>query len=845
MPSISNRCLSTSTGWLASLFVAGFICLPLPNALANELDDARALMRSGQYDEASDLAKAQVDKRVWNEAWPRLLIEGYLIRGEYEQAREVFESVVDRFGDSVRLKLLGRSVYRLNNDFEKGQQQVDAIESMLQRSPWRYSNRSDLIPLGEFFLLKGEDPKQVLKICYDQAIKLDPKNVEAHVATARMALEKNDAQVAAQALDRALKLDPDDPEILYMAARAWSGTERGSEANYLQQSLEKNGAFVPSLLLAAELQMDRERYAKAGEILDSIADINPKHPKLWALRAAIAHLVGDYEQEGTARRKALEPWQLNPEVDHTIGKQLSLHYRFLEGSEYQRRALTMDGDFGAARAQLAQDLLRLGETEEGWGLVDGIRKTDPYDVSIFNLKQLQNKLAQFATLEVPGFVIRMDAVEAKVYGPEVIETLTQARNVLVTKYETELVEPIFVEIFPRQQEFAIRTFGLPGGEGFLGVCFGRLITANSPAALNVESNWKSVLWHEYCHVVTLQKTQNKMPRWLSEGISVFEERERDGTWGERLDPTYRAMLLSDDLVPISRLSGSFLEPKSPLHLQFAYYTSSLAVEFWIERWGMKGLRKLLDDLSIGMRPEEALARLPGSLELLDAEFLEFARNKALAMSTAADFTPLSETDAANLENWFVEHPTSYPGLRAQLKRQLADEQWKQALETAQTLETLWPDDPSEEGIHAVLAKIHRELDSSDSERSSLIRLSELAAAPREGLLRLVAIDREREDWQSVLRWTNRLQGISPMNTELQTARSQAAEKMEDFDLAARALSALAAMDPIDPAMVQFRLAKAWLGLEEPARAKRACLMALEESPRFRDALELLLQLQDQ
>ena len=40
---------------------------------------------------------------------------------------------------------------------------------------------------------------------------------------------------------------------------------------------------------------------------------------------------------------------------------------------------------------------------------------------------------------------------------------------------------MIVEIFPQRKEFAVRTFGLPGADGLLGVCFGRVITANSPA----------------------------------------------------------------------------------------------------------------------------------------------------------------------------------------------------------------------------------------------------------------------------------------------------------------------------------------------------------------------------
>ena len=131
----------------------------------------------------------------------------------------------------------------------------------------------------------------------------------------------------------------------------------------------------------------------------------------------------------------------------------------------------------------------------------------------------------------------MDPEEAEIYGDDVLELLTEAQADLCEKYEVTPAAPVVVEIFPEQKDFAIRTFGLPGGQGFLGVCFGRVITANSPASQGDHpSNWKSVLWHEFCHVVTLEKTKNRMPRWLSEGISVYEERNRDASWGESMTP---------------------------------------------------------------------------------------------------------------------------------------------------------------------------------------------------------------------------------------------------------------------------------------------------------------------
>ncbi|MFN9984012.1 MAG: tetratricopeptide repeat protein, partial [Pirellula sp.] len=386
-----------------------------PRCPANELDDARSMLRSGKYAELIELAKSQVEKRVWNEAWPRLLIEGYLITGRTEDAKQVYESALERFGDSLRLRLLGAKVLLWSNEAKKSEDQLNEIESIIQRTPWRFSNRSDLVPLGEFFLMRGEDPKQVLKICFDQAIKADPKNVESYIATARMALDKNDAQVAAQSLKKAMELDPNDPEIFFLAARAWNSDEEKA-TEYLKRSIELNPKYIPSILPAAESRMNAEDYAAALVLLDEIEQVNASHPKMWALRAAIAHLRGEFELEGNARRKGLESWKLNPEVDYTIGKHLSLHYRFAEGVEYQRRALTMDSKYSPARTQLAQDLLRSGEDIAGWEMVDGIRQSDPYDVSIFNLKQLQSKLSQFTTIEADGFVIRMDRSEADVYG---------------------------------------------------------------------------------------------------------------------------------------------------------------------------------------------------------------------------------------------------------------------------------------------------------------------------------------------------------------------------------------------------------------------------------------------
>ena len=87
------------------------------------------------------------------------------------------------------------------------------------------------------------------------------------------------------------------------------------------------------------------------------------------------------------------------------------------------------------------------------------RQADPFHVTSYNLQILRGELAKYQTIEAPGLVIRMDATEANVYGGQVVELLQEARETLVKKYKVELQEPIVVELFAKQRDFAVRPSG--------------------------------------------------------------------------------------------------------------------------------------------------------------------------------------------------------------------------------------------------------------------------------------------------------------------------------------------------------------------------------------------------
>ena len=220
-----------------------------------------------------------------------------------------------------------------------------------------------------------------------------------------------------------------------------------------------------------------------------------------------------------------------------------------------------------------------------------------------------------------------------------------------------------------------------------------------------------MLWHEFGHVVTLTLTRNKMPRWLSEGISVYEERQHRGSWGEQMQPRYRAMLLAEDLTPVSKLSGAFMRPKTPAHLQFAYYQSSLVVEWIVEKWGLPKLRECLADLGKGVAINTALAKHFAAIEKLDADFAEHAKAKAKAVGPKLDWTQPARgelTSPQRLENWLAKNPDSYTALSLHADHLIEAGDWQAAKKPLLRLIELYPEQHAEDSAYAQLARVHRE-----------------------------------------------------------------------------------------------------------------------------------------
>jgi tetratricopeptide (TPR) repeat protein len=823
---------------------SGFLCSA---AAAADLGEAEKLFRTGKYDECAEAVDLGIENNAWGEPWRHLKIKAALARGRDKEAIAALEEALPRFPASISLHLLASQVYRQCGQAPEAAVELDTLASLIQNSSRRYSTAEGLVTIGRFFLLRGADARKVLDQFYDVVAKQAPEFIEVYFASAELALDKEDYAVAADTLRKAPKEAALDPRFHYLLARALSSEDRAGTAKALAEALKINPRHTDSLLLQADELIDGERYTEAEQVLKQVFLVNPREPRGFAYQAVLAHLRNDSKAEEDARKKALERWESNPEIDHLIGRKLSQKYRFAEGSERQKQSLAMDPEYGPAKLQLCQDLLRLGDETDGWRLAAEIFSKDGYNVVAYNLVTLRDRLTGFRTLQDEGLILRMDTREAELYGPRALALLRRARKTLVEKYGVTLKEPVIVEIFPQQKEFAVRTFGLPGAEGLLGVCFGRVVTARSPASQGEHpANWEAVLWHEFCHVVTLGKTRNKMPRWLSEGISVYEEGQENRTWATEFDPRYRTLILSSGLTPLSRLSSAFLTAKTPLDVQFAYFESALAVEFLVERFGLPTLKSLLDNLGAGMPLNEVLPnRTKKTLDEIDGEFVRFARERAHRVAPGASWEEPElavDADSTTVKAWLDKHPKSFWGLKRLGARLVVEGKWAQAKDVLEKLKAAYPEYVGPENAYLLLATVYRRLSDTGAERKILEELVMRDGDATPAYLRLMEMAEAAGDWRHLGENARRQLAVNPLIPAPYRGLARASEELRATDEAVSAYRALALLDDTDPAGVHYHLASLLRQSGKPEEARREVLKSLEEAPRFREAHQLLLEL---
>lgn len=670
---------------------------------------------------------------------------------------------------------------------------------------------------------------------------------DAFLDAGQLGLDKHDYRLASKSFGDGLKAFPGDADMLAGLAASFRPTDREKFADYSKQAIAVNPRHIPTLLLLAENLIDAESYDEARDELQKILAINPHEQGALALQAVIAYLHNQPDQGDAYRTQALSTWAKNPGVDYLIGCKLSENYRFELGAKFQRQAIENDAGFTPARVQLAQDLLRLGREDEGWALAANAHKDDGYDVEAFNLVTLHDEISHYTTISKDNFNLCMEPTEARVYGARALEVLKSVRAAMTKKYGLDLTTPVLVEVFPNAADFSVRTFGMPDIGEFLGVTFGPVVTINSPTTH--ESNWEDVVWHEFTHVVTLTLTHNQMPRWLSEGISVYEEHQAKREWGQLMSAEDCERILSGKMQPISSMSAAFLQAKTMRDTQFAYFESMLVVQYFNEKYGLDHVKALLQALGRGEEMNDALAQNFAPVAQLDEDFTKYAQEQAKNFAKgwtfhrpdqSSDDTLSNLTGAALASPALVAavDPHDFFARMKQISSLMDQEEWAKAREQIKEINATGLYLPGEENLYLLLADASAKLKDSAEEKAALTVVAEHEGDSLPAANRLLEIAEEEKDWPAVARWSQAATAIHPMGVTGWRGLLDASEQLHDNAHGIEAGLALLELQQPDLASLHYRVAK----MQQPTdatSARRHVLQALEEAPRFRAAYELL------
>ncbi|MDH3859532.1 MAG: hypothetical protein OEV07_16175, partial [Gammaproteobacteria bacterium] len=497
---------------------------------------------------------------------------------------------------------------------------------------------------------------------------------------------------------------------------------------------------------------------------------------------------------------------------------------------------------------LGMNQLRLGLISEGRANLERSFSGDPYNIWIKNTLQLADSFNDYVQITEGQFQVVLHRNENALLGEYIHELTASAYRHFSARYRHEPDKSIRVELYPDHADFSVRSVGL-AGVGLLGVCFGPVVAMDSPAARERSAfNWGSTLWHELAHVFHLSMTDNRVPRWFSEGLAVYEERIARPGWGGDVTPEFLLAYLEGRLLPLSKLNNGFVRPSYPEQVIHSYFQASLVFEFIESRWGFDVIRETLNAFRDSKSPDNELpARLQLDAAALDAAFDKYLRDKyATALRALGNQVEPGQSMQPPIDPDQVTQDTEVPDQYFdQLKLgNLMLEQDK--LDLAELFldraQQLFPEYAGADSSYWLLAQLYQRQGRNELAERQLTSMTAINAEHLEAHLQLAGLRAQFGDHSGAAAALEAAIYIYPYELELHRALAGHQASLGDWGKVTRERRALLALDPVDKAEAYYQLAYAYDRAGDRSSAREQILYALEIAPNFHPAQELLLSL---
>jgi tetratricopeptide (TPR) repeat protein len=813
-----------------------------PTAVASRRGLLRTLSETGKYGDAEEAGKRFVAGSAGAEL-QNALGEVLRLRGKTSEAEAAFKAAMaGRASDSLTARL-NLDVLR----FDRGEH-AEALADFdrfidVYNSRRRSLTSEELMAVGTACRYLGVTNPQLFKDAlkaYDEAIARDSTNQEAQLREVELFLDKYNSGEAKKTVSALLAKNPRHPRALLASARVAYFDGSGAAADIVRKSLEVNPNAPAARAFLGSIYFDGEDYAAAAKEAEQALAGDSTLVDALSVLAASRYLQGDRAGFDAVRRRALAHNPKESDFFVNMAEAAARNRLYAQAVDFAREGVASDSTAWRAYGVLGMNQLRVGAMEEGKKNLDRAFAGDPYDVWIKNTLDLLDTFKDYRETTSPRFHFVIDGKESELLSTYLRDLAEAAYDSLSARYQYKPPTPIRLEVFRSHADFSVRTVGL-AGLGALGVSFGTTLAMDSPAARDAgDFNWGSTFWHELAHTFTLGASDHRVPRWLSEGLSVLEERRARKGWGADVTPDFLAAYKGGRLVKVSRMNDGFMRPAYPQQLIFSYYQASLVGELVERDFGQRAIVDMLNAYKTGASTEQVFQRvLKMSPEAFDAKFDAYIKErfgKLLAVIEPKDVRNDGTTRAPAVDGEYT----------AALARGIAAFQMKnydEAIASLEKAKALFPEDASAQGPYWILAQVYKAKGNPRGEAAELTAMTLRNEDHYEANIELSNVSEQLGDSAGAAAALERAMYISPYDPAQHVRLATLYARTGNKRGAVRERQAVVALNPVDRAEALYQLALAYYEAGDGQAARREVLRALEDAPNFEKAQELLLRLQ--
>ena len=581
---------------------------------------ARAMIATGDYPGAeTTLVPLTTTKDAAGAEARIVLAEVRRATGRIELARKDLEALwKERPDDRAVRTALGLARYQQGDVLGA----KDLFDLTIKESDAKKLDLDDAVQLTQLAVAARYTAQfQLANDAFREALSLNPQMTDAGVDWADLFLQKYAAPLAEQTLEEVFKVNPNHPEAHAAMGEVIVETRYDLAAvrHHVDAALAINPKNARALKVLASISIDQNQWDVAKKTLDGVLAVNAQDVEAIAMKATIAWLRDDLATYNAEKQRALQLDPAYAELYRIVARSAVREHRYVEAIELEKEAVKLKPSFYEAMAGAGLGYLRLGMEKEGLEWIEKSWAGDQYNVRTFNTRDLFKTTIpkDYSIATTKSFRIRYHNDERKVLSRFLEPTMERAFADMVRRYGFTPKLPTTLELYADRTDYAIRTVGLPD-LGALGVCFGQVITAMSPATGDI--NWGMVLWHELGHVFAIQLSNSRVPRWFTEGLSEYETLIASPWWRRENDADLYGAVANGTLPSIGALNSEFMQPDNNA-VVVAYYQSAVTIEYLAQTYGFPKIVLALKLYGKGKETPEVLQAITGkTIAQLDTDF---------------------------------------------------------------------------------------------------------------------------------------------------------------------------------------------------------------------------------